>query len=85
METIQPTIVVGIVKPTDVSTWPKDDIAKCNSNSRDVHAIFMAIFSEEFKRVFMYEIIKEAWDILEIIYEGIKIVKIFKLHMLTTI
>lgn len=44
----------------------------------------MVVSQEEFKRISMLEICKEAWDILEIIHEGTKIVKNSKLQMLTT-
>lgn len=36
-------------------------------------------FSEEFKRIFVYEIAKEVWDILKGTYERKKIVKNLKL------
>jgi hypothetical protein len=44
----------------------------------------MAVSFDEFKRIFICEITKEAQDILEIIHEGTKMVKIFKLQMLTS-
>lgn len=44
----------------------------------------MAIFSKDFKHLSMCETSKDAWDILETIHKGIKIVKNSKLQMLTT-
>lgn len=44
----------------------------------------MAVSPEEFKRISLCEIAKEAWEILEVTHEGTKIVKNSKLQMLTS-
>ncbi|KAG2718398.1 hypothetical protein I3760_03G218400 [Carya illinoinensis] len=75
----------GWTKPeTSIDAWTKDEISNCNLNSKGLNAIFMAVSSEEFKRIFMCEIAKEAWDILEVTHEGTRIVKNSKLQMLTS-
>lgn len=78
------TTVAGIVTPIDISTWTEDELADCDWNSREVHAIFMAISFEEFKWVSMCKIATEAWNILETTYEGIETVRNLKLHILPT-
>ncbi|KAG2674458.1 hypothetical protein I3760_13G136600 [Carya illinoinensis] len=75
----------GWTKPeTSIDAWTKDEINNCNLNSKGLNAIFMAVSSEEFKRISMCEIAKEAWDILEVTHEGTRIVKNSKLQMLTS-
>jgi hypothetical protein len=64
---------------TNIDMLFKDELNACNLNSKGVHAIFMAVSPNEFKRVSMCEIAKEAWDILEVAHEGTKTVKNSKL------
>ncbi|XP_022841852.1 uncharacterized protein LOC111365529 [Olea europaea var. sylvestris] len=78
------SIVSGNIHLTDISLWTKDELAACNWNSKGIHALFMALSPEEFRRVSMCEIAKEVWDILETTHEGTKIVKNSKLQMLAS-
>ena len=73
------TTVSGTINLTDISLWTKDELAACNWNSKGIHALFMALSPEEFRRVSMCETAKEVWDILETTHEGTKIVKNSKL------
>lgn len=52
--TIPSIIVNGVVIPIEVSTQTKDKLTECNRNSKYVHAIFMAIPFEKFKRRSMF-------------------------------
>ncbi|KAG2720351.1 hypothetical protein I3760_02G031800 [Carya illinoinensis] len=75
----------GWTKPEiSIDAWTKDEINNFNLNSKGLNAIFMAVSSEEFKRISMCEIAKEAWDILDVTHEGTIIVKNSKLQMLTS-
>ncbi|XP_022843115.1 uncharacterized protein LOC111366633 [Olea europaea var. sylvestris] len=78
------SIVSGNIHLTDISLWIKDELAACNWNSKGIHALFMALSPEEFRRVSMCETAKEVWDILETTHEGTKIVKNSKLQMLAS-
>ncbi|XP_022868632.1 uncharacterized protein LOC111388180 [Olea europaea var. sylvestris] len=78
------SIVSGNIHLTDISLWTKDELAACNWNSKGIHALFMALSPEEFRRVSMCETAKEVWDILETTHEGTKIVKNSKLQMLAS-
>ena len=49
-----------------------------------MNALFSMITNEEFKKISFTEIAKEAWTILQITYEGTKVVKDSKLQRLTT-
>ena len=49
-----------------------------------MYAIFNVVSMEEFKRISNVEIAHTAWNILQIVHEGIKAVKINKLQQLTT-
>ena len=53
-------------------------------NSKAINTIFNAVSMEEFKRIFNVEIAHTAWNILQIVHEGTKAVKINKLQQLTT-
>ena len=65
------------------STWDKAALAASNANSKALNAIFCGVSPDEFHRISHITIAKEAWEILEITYEGTKKVKDTKLHMLT--
>ena len=59
-------------------------LAAANANSKSLNAIFCGVSPNEFRRISHVKIAKEAWEILEITYEGTKKVKDTKLQMLTT-
>ena len=66
------------------SEWDKAALALANTNSKYLNAIFCGVSPDEFHRVSYVTIAKEAWQILEMTYEGTKKVKNTKLKMLTT-
>ena len=66
------------------STWDKAAFAAANANSKALNAIFCGVSPDEFHRISHVTIAKEASQILETTYEGIKKVKNTKLQMLTT-
>ncbi|XP_022866694.1 uncharacterized protein LOC111386456 [Olea europaea var. sylvestris] len=78
------TTVKNVVKPTPIENWTKIELDNCNWNSKALHALFMAISPEEFRRVSMCEVAKDVWDILETTHEGTQAVKNSKLQMLAT-
>jgi hypothetical protein len=52
------------------------------SNDKALHALCQPLSPSEFGRISKSEFAKEAWQILEITYEGSKLVKSAKLQML---
>ena len=48
-------------------------------NSKAMNAIFNAISMEEFKRISNVEVAHTAWNILQTVHEGTKVIKINKL------
>ena len=66
------------------STWDKAALAATNANSKALNAIFCGVSPDEFHRISHATIAKEAWQILETMYEGKTKVKDTKLQMLTT-
>ena len=48
-------------------------------NNKAMNAIFNAFFMEEFKKISNIEVAHTAWNILQIVHEGTKAVKINKL------
>ena len=54
-----------------------------NANSKTLNAIFYGISPDEFHRISYVTIAKEAWQILEMTYEGTKKVEDTKLQMVT--
>ncbi|XP_022876707.1 uncharacterized protein LOC111394889 [Olea europaea var. sylvestris] len=78
------TTIDGIVTLTPVENWSRAQLDSCNLNSKALHALYMAVFPEEFRRVSMCELAKEVWDILETTHQGTHAVKSSKLQMLAT-
>ena len=67
---------VGWTRPEAVkSTWNKAALAAANSNSKVLSAIFCNVSPDEFHKISHITIAKEAWKILETMYEGTKNVK----------
>ena len=56
---------IGWVKPKEVPTnWDEAKIKMANFNSRALNALFNVVTNEEFKKISLTEIAKEAWTIL---------------------
>ncbi|RVW16733.1 hypothetical protein CK203_076431 [Vitis vinifera] len=49
-----------------------------------MYSIFNVISTDEFRRIATCTSAKEAWDILQVTHEGTNVVKVSKLHMLTS-
>ena len=76
---------IGWTKPKEApANWDDVKIKTANFNSRALNALFSAVTNEEFKKISSTESTKEAWTILQITYEGTKVVKDSKLKRLTT-
>ena len=66
------------------STWDKAALVASNANSKALNAIFGCMSPDEFNRISRITTAKEAWQILETTYKGMKKVNDTKLQMLTT-
>ena len=53
-------------------------------NSKDMNAIFNVVSMKEFKRISNVEVAHTAWNILQIVHDGTKAIKINKLQQLTS-
>jgi hypothetical protein len=75
-------VETGWTKPEDktLETVPLKNARL--SNDKALHALCQALFPSEFSKISNCESAKEAWQILETIYEGTKLVKSSKLQML---
>ena len=84
-EAVWDVVEISWTKPeTAKSTWDKVALAASNANnSKALNAIFCGVSPDEFHRISHMTIAKEAWQILETMYEGTKKVKDTKLQMLT--
>ena len=72
-------------KPTTpVSEWQTSQKEAAAFNSKAVNAIFKVVSIEEFKRISNVEVAHTAWNILQIVHEGTKAIKINKLQQLTS-
>ena len=72
---------IGWVKPKEVPTnWDEAKIKMANFNSRALNALFNVVTNEEFNKISLTEIAKEAWTILQTTYERTKVVKDSKLQ-----
>ena len=84
-EKVWQVVEIGWTKPTKVLVnWDDAKIKAANFNSRALNALFSAVTNEEFKKISFTETAKEAWTILQTIYEETKAVKDLKLQRLTT-
>ena len=79
-EKVRQAVEIGWTKPTEAPTdWDDGKIKATNFNSRALNALFNAVTNEEFKKISSTETAKEAWTILQTIYEGTKAVNDSKL------
>jgi hypothetical protein len=75
----------GWMKPkTPFTNWTRDESTNCNWNNKSLNVIFIVVYPDEFQRISMCEIAKEAWDILEVTHKRTKMVKNFKLQIPTS-
>ncbi|KAI3456997.1 hypothetical protein Pfo_013660 [Paulownia fortunei] len=71
-----------ILKPKDLWTTLDNELASYNSKA--LNAIFSVVDSNQFRLIGTCETTKEAWDILQITYEGTTSVRLSKLQMLAS-
>ena len=84
-ESVWDAVDRGWIRPEAAkSTWDKVALTASNTNSKVLKAIFCGVSLNEFHRISHITVAKEAWEILETTYEGMKKVKDTKLQMLTT-
>ena len=84
-EKVWQAVEIGWTKPKEASIdWDDAKIKVTNFNSRALKALFSVDTNEEFKKTSSIETVKEAWTILQTIYEGTKAVKDTKLQRLIT-
>ena len=63
-----------------IGEWITTQKEAASFNSKAMNAIFNAVSMEEFMRISNVEIAFTAWNILQIVHEGTKAVKINKLQ-----
>ena len=79
-ERVWNSVEYGWEKPTTpINEWQTSQKEAAAFNSKAMNAIFNAIFMEEFKRISNVEVAYIAWNILQTVHEGAKVVKINKL------
>ena len=84
-ERVWNSIEYGLEKPTTpVSEWKTSQKEAAAFKSKGMNTIFNAVSIEEFKRISNVEVAHTAWNILQIVHEGTKAVKINKLQQLTS-
>ena len=67
----------GWEKPTTaIGEWTTVQKEAANFNSKAMNAIFNSVSIEEFKRILNVEIAYTTWNILQIVHESTKAVKI---------
>ena len=79
-EAIWDAVEIDWIRPEAAKyKWDKAAFAVSNANSKAFNAIFCGVSSDEFHRISYITIAKEAWQILETMYKGMKKVKYTKL------
>ena len=71
-----------ILLPED--RWSAEEDRKSSANSTAINLIFAGVTLSVFRYISHCETAKEAWDILQVTFEGTTKVKAFKLQQLTT-
>ncbi|WP_375618858.1 hypothetical protein [Bartonella sp. AC134YNZD] len=80
-----PTILKdNVVVPKEPQTWTQAEINSEGYNSKALNAIFNAVSESEFRRIGTCELAKQAWDILEVQFEGTSTIKFSKLQRLAS-
>ena len=80
-ERVWNSVEYGWEKPTTpVNEWKTSQKDVVAFNSKAMKAIFNAVSMEEFKRISNVKVAHTAWNILQIVHEGTKVVKINKLQ-----
>ena len=83
-ERVWNSVEYGWEKPTTpVSEWQTSQKESATFNNKAMNAIFNTVSMEEFKRISNVEVTYTAWNILQIVHEDTKVVKINKLQQLT--
>ena len=84
-ERVWNSVEYGWEKPTTpISKWQTSQKEATTFNSKAMNVIFIAVSMEEFKRISNVEVAHTVWNILKIVHEGTKTVKINKLQQLTS-
>ena len=79
-EKVWNSVEYGWEKPTTlVSEWQISQKEAAAFNSKAMDAIFNTVSMKEFKRISNVEFAHTAWNILQTVHEGTKVVKINKL------
>ena len=80
-ERVWNSVEYGWEKPTTpVREWQTSEKEAAAFNSKVMNAIYNAVSMEEFKRISNVEVVHTAWNILQIVHEGTKTIKISKLQ-----
>ena len=75
-ESVWDAVDIGWTRPEAAKfQWDKAALAVANANSKALNAIFYGVSLDEFHGISHVRIAKEAWQILEMTYEGTKKVK----------
>ena len=72
----------NVVKPK--LEWDRSESETSENNVRVMYSIFNAISMNEFCRIAICTLAKEAWDILQVTHEGTNVMKVSKFQMLTS-
>ena len=79
-ERVWNSVEYGWEKPTTlVSEWSTSQKEAAAFNSKSMNVIFNVVSMEEFKIISNVKVAHIAWNILQTVYEGTKVVKINKL------
>ena len=76
-------MVVGKPVPKLKAQWSKDEKHASNCNNKTVNSIYNGVSADEFRRIFTCKTAKDAWEVLQTVYEGTNTVKQSKLEKLT--
>ncbi|MBA0833623.1 hypothetical protein Goarm_006053 [Gossypium armourianum] len=67
--------VAAKVPKSELLKWTVEEERVANANSKTLYVIFCGVDLQEFKRISKFTMVKEAWDILQIIHERTNTIK----------
>ena len=73
----------GQIVPKPKAQWTKDEQHAFNCNNKAMNGLYNGVSAEEFRKISTYKTAKEAWKVIETVYEGTDTVKQSKLQRLT--
>jgi hypothetical protein len=68
----------------EINDWTNAECCLDNANAKALNTTFVIVGPKEFKLISMYSANQDVWDKLQAVFEGMSIIRMSKLQILTT-